>query len=232
MRDWFTNPRYDIDSPETDERLVRQSPERAEEAVTWGAPLTVSPEGQVSGHAALWGRCHVGFGNTCVRPPREDSAYQGFLTGLSEGVPSGPIMLGGQHAPIQASAADAVDFYAATSAAVADVTVGPDAFGIWAAGRIRSSATETQVDALQASALSGDWRSLGNRLRLVAILAVNTPGFRVHRAHALAASGTLITVGPRCGTCEGPDPADEYDELRRRVDDIQIQLLTSGISLP
>lgn len=230
MIEWFTNPRYDVETPERDERLVRQAPERAEEATTWGAPLEVSPEGQVSGHAALWGRCHVGFGNTCVRPPREDAAYVGFLTGKRDTVPTGPIMLGGQHAPLNASAADAVDFYAATSSAVADVTVGPDAFGIWVAGAVRPSATEEQVDALRASALSGDWRALGGPLRLVALLAVNTPGFRVHRAHALAASGTLITVGPRCGTCEGPDPVDELAALRSRVDALELEYLTSGIS--
>lgn len=230
MREWFANPNYNSETPESDERLVRQTPERPEEAVTYGAPMEITADGRVTGHAALWGRCHVGFGNTCVRPPREDDAYAGFLTGSVEDVPTGPIMLGGQHAPLNASAADAVDFYAATSAAVADVTVGADAYGIWAAGAIRPSATETQVETLRASALSGDWRLLGGTLRLVALLAVNTPGFRVHRAHALAASGTLITVGPKCGTCDGPHPEDELATLRARVDEIELRYLTAGIT--
>lgn len=232
-KEWFANPRYDAEHPERDERLVRQTPERPEEAVTYGAPLTVSADGRVEGHAALWGRCHVGIGNTCIRPPREDDAYRGFLTGQAvEGIPTGPIMLGGPHAPLTANAADAQDFYAATSAAVADVTVGTDAFGIWAAGAVRASASEAQVEALRASALSGDWRLLGGSLRLVALLAVNTPGFRVHRAHALAASGALITIGPRCGICEGPSPEDELASLRSRLDRLEMQFLTAGITAP
>jgi hypothetical protein len=224
--EWFQNPRYSPD----DDRLAEQVPDRPEEAVTYGAPLAVTDEGQVSGHVALWGRCHVGFGNTCVTPPKEDAAYRGYLTGAAvEGIPTGPIVLGGGHAPLSMSAAAATNHYDSTSRAVADVTVGSDDYGIWAAGGIREGANPVDVGALRGSAISGDWRTIAGKLRLIALLAVNSPGFRVNRPYAMAASGALITQGPACIPCSDGEPHETLEERVDRLERLALGQLTAAL---
>jgi hypothetical protein len=224
--EWFQNPRYTTD----DERLVEQVPDRPEEAVTFGAPLAVTDEGQVSGHVALWGRCHVGFGNTCVTPPKEDAAYRGYLTGQAvDGVSTGPIVLGGGHAPLSMSAAAATNHYDSTSRAVADVTVGSDDYGIWAAGGIRQGANPADIAALRGSAISGDWRTIAGKLRLIALLAVNSPGFRVNRPYAMAASGALITQGPACIPCSDGEQTLTIDERLDRLEQLALAQLTAAL---
>lgn len=220
--DWFQNPGY----VEDDERLVLQEADRPEESVSLGAPLSVSDEGQVSGHLALWGRCHVGIGSTCVRPPREESSYRGFLVGEAQpGIPTGPLVLGGGHANLSMSAAAAQSHYDTTSRAVADVTVGADDFGIWTAGAVRASANPSDVDVLRGSALSGDWRPIGGALRLIAVLAVNSPGFRVNRPRAMAASGALQTVGPACEPCGEGLHYETIDDRLARIEKLALELI-------
>lgn len=156
--------------------------------------------------------CHVGFQGTCVRPPKEPAAYRGYLTGERvPGVPTGPLVFRTRHAPLHLSAAEATAHYDNTGAAPADLTVGPDAYGIWVSGMVRPDATEADIEMLRASALSGDWRPVANRHRLIGVLAVSAPGFRV--ARAMAASGALITVGPGCDTCD--DQASLEDRVTR-----------------
>lgn len=198
LPDWFADPKFG--GPD-DDRLVWQEPERPEEKRQLGCPLTITADGRIYGHAALWGRCHVGYPGTCVRPPKEPAAYRGFLTGERiEGIPSGPLVMRTTHASLKASPADAAAHYDHTGHAVADVTVGPDAHGLWVAGALRPDATEADIDIIRGSALSGDWRVIGGQMRLVGLLVVNAPGFRVSRA--LAASGAMITTGPGCERCD------------------------------
>jgi hypothetical protein len=45
------------------------------------------------------------------------------------------------------------------------------------------------VRLLRGSTLSGDWRGVDGNLELIALLAVNVPGFPVPRTRALVASG-------------------------------------------
>jgi hypothetical protein len=82
---------------------------------------------------------------------------------------------------------------------VADVVAGEDEHGIWLAGGLRPSVSAEQVRELRGASLSGDWRSIGGNLELVAALAVNVPGFPVPRVQAgLAASGVqtaLVAAG-------------------------------------
>ena len=152
-------------------------------------PLHVDETGRVFGHAALWGVCHIGKPGACTTAPRNESGkYAYFRTGSrymeSDGeattVPTGPITMATGH-PGKATATNAVEHYDNTGAAVADVACGEDAYGIWVAGALRSGVTDSQVEALRGSALSGDWRSIGGSLELVALLAVNVPGFPVPR---------------------------------------------------
>lgn len=225
--EWFQNPGF----TEGDERLVLQEADRPEEAVTYGSPLTITDEGQVSGHIALWGRCHVGFGNTCVTPPREDASYRGYLTGEAvPGVATGPLVIGGGHAHLSMNAAAATNHYDSTSRAVADIAVGPDEYGIWAAGGLRASASPDDVASLRGSALSGDWRPIGGRLRLVAVLAVNSPGFRVNRPYAMAASGALIATGPACIPCGDGLATETLEERVERLERLQLAQLTASIA--
>lgn len=164
-------------------------------------PITVSEDGQVFGHIAAWNVNHIGLpGQT--RPPRSRSNYQYFRTGVlrtDDGdIPVGQLTLSGGHAPLHASAADAVKHYDDTASAIADVTAGEDQFGIWVSGALRPEATPEQVRALRASAPSGDWRPINGRLELVAVCQVNVPGFPVARAMVAGGAITaLVAAGAR-----------------------------------
>lgn len=170
--------------------------------LTAPTPITVDDDGRVYGHIAAWNVSHIGLpGNT--KPPRSRSNYQYFRTGVlrtddGTDVAVGQLTLAGGHANMRASAADAVKHYDDTASAMADVTVGEDAFGIWVAGALRPDATPEQVRALRASAPSGDWRPIGGRLELVAVCQVNVPGFPVARVClASGAITALVAAGAR-----------------------------------
>lgn len=161
--------------------------------------ITVTDEGRVYGHAAQWGECHIGFSDQCVTLPREaDHPY--FMTGElrcadGERVAVGQITVGTGHAPLTYRASQAAEHYDNTGAAVADVAVGNDQFGLWVAGAIRASVAASRVHELRASGqVSGDWRRIGGQLRLVGLLAVNVPGFPVPRPRARVASGAPLAL--------------------------------------
>ncbi len=161
-------------------------------------PLTVTDEGQVFGHLATWGQCHIGF-SQCITPPTSQTNYAHFRTGeilTEEGLrfAVGQITLGTGHADQQANARAAARHYDHTGSAVADVIAGEDEHGIWVAGALRSTVTAEQIRELMAADVSGDWRRVGGNLELVGILAVNVPGFpkvRVAEADGLVASLSL-----------------------------------------
>ena len=155
-------------------------------------PLTVTSDGRVYGHLALWDSCHIGDPGgpgVCVAPPRSSSGYTLFHLGEvetaeGEAIPVGKITLGTGHASLQASRGAAAAHYDNTGSVVADVRAGEDRHGIWFSGALRKVTSEA-IRALRASQLSGDWRRYRNGLELVAALAVNTPGFPVPRVAAL-----------------------------------------------
>lgn len=160
-------------------------------------PLTVTDDGQVYGHAAVWGTCHVGIQGACVTPPFSRCAYSRFMLGgrrTSEGEERavGTITLGTTHADLRLNAAATQRHYEDTGYAVADVAMGEDSWGPWMAGAVRRGITEEQVEELRAAKVSGDWRAdEAGHLELVGLLAVNVPGFPVERARArLVASAT------------------------------------------
>jgi hypothetical protein len=159
-------------------------------------PLTIGDDGRIFGHLAVWGQCHIGFTDRCIEPPASATNYAHFLTGeiLCEGGerrPVGQITLNGNHAAHHANARQAAAHYDNTATAAADVTAGEDEFGIWVAGALRPDLNPSVVRALMCSDVSGDWRRIGGNLELVAVLAVNVPGFpkvRVAEAEGLVAS--------------------------------------------
>lgn len=162
-------------------------------------------DGRIVGHIAQWGSCHIGSpeGRCQTAPEAGPDGYDLFHA--SEiGTPEGPLAVGkltygGGHADIRAGFTAAVEHYDNTGVAWALGRVGEDAHGIWFSGiRHPSASKELVADALS-SPVSGDWRRRGGVLRMIAALAVNTPGFPVPRGYradggadvSLVASGAL-----------------------------------------
>lgn len=190
---WFKNPEF----TQGDERLFQ------DKDGNWGCPITVTDEGQVYGHAATWGACHLAFPNECKTAPHSLTGYAEYLTGYvdldnGEAIPVGNITIGGGHAGPRARLRAAKEHYDSTSTVVADVTCGEDEFGIWLAGWIRPGASKDMVTALKASAISGDWRKHGVGQELIAAHAVNVPGFgipRVRMATDVDGQVSLVAAG-------------------------------------
>lgn len=189
------------------------------------APITITADGRILGHGAAWGTCHTGIQGPCRTPPREgEHAYFRLgevITASGASVPVGHITMGIGHAPTQGfSAAAAMEHYDNTAAVVADVASGEDAHGIWISGRIRPGVTEEQKAALRSATLSGDWRSFGGKLRLVALLAVNVPGFPVPRLSTATSGGkqfALVAAGIPGDTVDRNARSIVMSSLQRRI---------------
>jgi hypothetical protein len=163
--------------------------------------LTISDSGLVFGHIAVWGTCHTGFPGQCVTAPRSPSGYAAFHVGAvrtADGgtISAGVLTVGTDHADVRAFSADARDHYANTGLAWASVRAVDGDAGVWVRGALRPGLTAEQVQVLQASTPSGDWRRFDGDLDLVAVLSVNTPGFPVRR-EALAAAGSVELAARR-----------------------------------
>jgi hypothetical protein len=159
-------------------------------------PLTVESDGRVFGHIASWRQSHIGMAGS-IKPPRSRSRYAFFQTGQVETVEGdlinvGQITLSGGHAPLNASVADTIAHYDNTRSAVMDVTVFEDRYGIAVAGALRPNVSDEQLREIRASAVSGDWRPINGNMELVAVCAVNVPGFPIPRARV--ASGTPVAL--------------------------------------
>ena len=191
-----------------------------------GSPLTVTDEGQVFGHLAVWDSCHISHAhNGCLAPPHSAHDYAYFKTGTTRtasgaDVQTGRITLDTRHAGPKLGAVAVAAHYDDTGSVVADVTVGEDTFGIWVAGAIRPGTSAAKVRSLRAAPLSGDWRTIGGNLELVAALAVNVPGFPLPRpagqvkggqTRSLVASGM---VAPQKVLPPGNPDAFSLEDLR------------------
>jgi hypothetical protein len=206
--------------------------------------LTIEDTGRVFGHIASWKQSHIGLAGS-IKPPRSRSRYAFFQTGqvkTNEGdlVNVGQITLTGGHAPLSASVADTVAHYDNTRSAVMDVSVFEDKHGIGVCGSLRPGVTEEQLREIRASGVSGDWRPINGALELVAICAVNVPGFPIPRARvasgatiALVAAGIEPLVelamvkqksGLRAGGAEGYQQRRAVRALHTRVERLEAQL--------
>lgn len=179
-------------------------------------PLTVTADGHVFGHAALWGTCHVGYKDRCVTPPRSPSNYAYFSTAavLAAGGQKrhvGRITANTGHAPMEFGAAPAVQHYDNTGFAAAYVATGEDEHGIWFSGSLAPDVTQAQIANLRAAGVSGDWRNIGGALEMVGLLAVNTPGFPIPRpAAGIVAGAQMSLVAAGMVAPEGDDePAED-----------------------
>jgi 2'-5' RNA ligase len=169
-------------------------------------PVSITASGEwqiIKGHAALFGTCHMSFPNACVTAPYEEvhDHYRlgEVVTASGERVAVGPITLGTGHAAtVGLDPRRAAEHYDNTGTCVALVASGNDEFGIWVAGVVKPGTPPGRVMELAGAKLSGDWRRIGGALRLVAMLAVNTPGFPVPRLKAHVTDGrqtSLVAAG-------------------------------------
>lgn len=166
-------------------------------------PLTVTKDGQVFGHMALWDSCHTGYPGQCVPPPRSPSGYAYFNLGEVEcadgsRVACGAITLEALHADIGLGARDTVAHYEHTAVVAAFVRAVDGRHGIWVAGSLRPDLSESHARDLMGAKPSGDWRQTrpGGPLEMLGVHAVNAPGFPVPRlvASALLPSGSRVQL--------------------------------------
>jgi len=193
--------------------------------------LTITPEGKVFGHAALWNSCHIGEPSgpgVCVPPPRSGMNYEIFHHGAcqtEEGhdVVVGQLTLGTLHAGSDLGWKATMEHYEHSGLAFADVHAYEDRFGIVVAGALRPDVPAEKVREAKAGALSGDWRQvIGRGLEFLAALVVNVPGFPIPRpsAHIVAsASGeeeivSLVAAG-MVEPCDCEEQMSDREFLRK-----------------
>lgn len=185
-------------------------------------PLTITDDGRVYGHAAIWDTCHVGYPGRCVTPPR-GADYSYFHCGAvrtNDGVDIavGSIVLGTDHADVSrnTTVAQAMSHYAHSGWGVAVVRAYEDDHGVVVAGSLAPDVDEEKLAALRRCTLSGDWRAVSGRPTFISALAVNVGGFTVRRQTdadgrmvALVAAGSLQTTQDRlsAGLDHGTAPA-------------------------
>lgn len=165
-------------------------------------PLTVTDDGEVYGHLALDGTCHIGVAGTCVTPPAESSFdyfnLASVRTASGKVVATGKLTMRTGHAAKHLVQFAAAEHYDNTGTSAADVVARRDRWGIYVHGAARPDLTDSQVRELRASVISGDWRKFGTGLRLVAALLVNVPGFPVPRTSTFSRRGeqtALVAAG-------------------------------------
>lgn len=190
-------------------------------ALSGPTPLTITDDGRIYGHLALWDSCHVGFTNVCKAPPRSGANYAYFNTGEIETadgdhVSCGKLMFcrdGKKHAPLEYSAMQASRHYDDSTKIGGFIAAGDDSFGIWLAGATRHDLTDEEVQYLRANPPSGDWRPINRGpSELIAAFAVPVGGFPIPRSELrLVASGEKEEIAAMI--LSAPD-FDEPEEQR------------------
>ncbi|WP_202638999.1 2'-5' RNA ligase family protein [Bailinhaonella thermotolerans] len=208
----------------------------ADPGLSGPTPITVTDDGRVYGHLALWETCHVSYPGRCTPPPRAPQGDYSYFhvnavrTAEGEVLPTGVITLAGDHADTSAGAVAAMAHYADTTRAVATVRAGEDEHGIWVSGSLLPAVGEHEVAELLRAPLSGDWRVIAGKHRLIAAHGVNTPGFPIPREPVAASGAALIAAGRMCDSChtrphlvhevraaEGVDPEAIAAAVTRRL---------------
>ncbi len=201
-------------------------------------PVTVTSEGRVYGHIAAWSidgkpSCHIGFRDRCVPPPHSASDYfyfhqKPFQT--SDGyVNVGLLSMDTGHAGVSLGASAAVSHYDNTGTMAAAVRAGEDSYGIWVSGAVLPGLADSQLARLSLAGFSGDWRQINGAMELVAVLAVNVPGFPLpqratgsdNRPYALVAAGALQPPSsPEAEPIQpvAADPGEVADMVISRLD--------------
>lgn len=197
--------------------------------------LTVTSEGKVFGHAALWNSCHIGEPSgpgICVPPPRSGMQYEIFHHGVVEtaegvDVPCGQITMSTLHAGRDLSWKATLQHYEHSGMAVADVIAGEDAYGIWVSGGLRPDLPAERVRELKAGSLSGDWRQvIGRGLEFLAALVVNIPGFPIPRPEARIVASAIGEEEVLALVAAGIVTPEDEAGMSRREYLRQIEMLT------
>lgn len=162
--------------------------------------ITVTEEGRIYGHLALWDTCHIASGpGQCTTAPHSQTDYAYFHTGAiltddNQELAVGHLTLGTGHAAPDKTVRGTMAHYDNTGLAVADVRAGEDEYGIWVAGAVRPHVSPEDIRTLRSSPLSGDWRRVQGNLELVAALAVNVPGFPVPRTKGATKNKSMYSL--------------------------------------
>jgi hypothetical protein len=201
--------------------------------LTEPTPITITDDGEVYGHLAVWGTCHTGFSDMCVMPPQSKIDYALFHTGavrLDDGrdLPVGKLTVGAGHANGKLAAQPAAAHYDNSAFAASVVRAYDDPIGIQLSGRIIPGCPEDKVEELRRSPLSGDWRAYQGNLELIAALGVNTPGFPVLRTMVASVNGRQVSL-IAAGALQ-PTPEDRIAKLatRMRVAELAKRINSTG----
>lgn len=198
-------------------------------------PWQVTPDGQLSGHIAQAGQCHLGILGECQTAPKSTTSppYKAFhrtLARCNDGseVACGWLTIGTKHERLRADADETADHYDHTGTLAAKIRLSNTPQGIWATGALCPGLTDRDVWLLQGPEVSPDWRrwqdpdtGQWHSLELVAALAVPFPGYPHTRTRPelLVASGEIVaqfgTLEPCCDDCEG-EPMTEAE--RQEID--------------
>jgi len=192
-------------------------------------PLTVTADGEVYGHLALFNQCHTAFEH-CELAPRSRSGYAFFHTWQIETddgdtINVGRITVGGKgsakggHASIVLGTQGAMEHYEKTGCVGAYVRASDGRHGIWLSGAVRSDAPSERVRDMRANPPSGDWRMEGGSRELVAVLSVPVGGFPVPRyeAHVVATGAAEEEVTALIATGYIAEEVPQFTGARRRA---------------
>ncbi|MGW7504409.1 NUDIX domain-containing protein [Streptomyces albidoflavus] len=165
---------------------------------------TITSEGRIFGHLALWGVPHVSFQGQKIYAPHSPTGYERFHmrpVRTSDGlVDVGVLAMDTDHAKAWADSTSAVSHYESTGSIIGPIRCGEDAYGIWMAGAVLPDISPDARLRLSLATFSGDWRNEGRGLDLKAALAVPaghegfyTPksGASDRQEYALVASGAV-----------------------------------------
>jgi len=170
--------------------------------LTEPTPLTVTDNGRIYGHLALWDSCHIGFEGVCVTPPRDAAEYEEFhahaRVQVEDGsmLPVGVVTVDGSHADLSLNPGNAARHYDSTATVGGYVRAGDDKHGSWIAGAIAPGLAKTVIEKLKRLSLSGDWRPRDGKHVLIAALAVPVPGFSIKARVASGEQTAILTLGP------------------------------------
>ncbi len=181
--------------------------------------MTLLPDGTFFGHVAVWDSCHRSFTDSCLRPPRSATNYAQYhvhpmTCAGGERLLVGHITIDSGHADDapHVTAAQARAHYDNSGYSAAWARCGEDQWGIWMAGALRPGVTEQQLLTFMTHDVSGDWRSIGGNLELIALASVPVPGFvKLGYANGLVAS--MVAAMPVCDRSR----VSAHDRIAERI---------------
>lgn len=192
-------------------------------------PITWDYErGQVYGHVAPKGVCHVGFRDECVLVPEDPSGgayawFHRFPVETEDGgiAWAGRLTVGGRHPVLNLTASQAMAQYdTKTVAAYVQARDTPD--GVFVCGPINPELSEGDQAILGRRKVSGDWREFAAGLGMIEVLALSPgprqhsePGFPVN-AHMVNGRQTALTASFGAMTADRV-PAQDFAAVARSV---------------